>query len=64
MSALPVEVLRYVLQWVASVQLDMRAIEQVAKVSWRKGGSVEKGRNLQNIEKSNSENGRGERGRK
>lgn len=32
-SALPVEVLRYILRWVVSAQLDMRALEQVARVS-------------------------------
>lgn len=32
-SSLPVEVLRYILRWVVSAQLDMRALEQVARVS-------------------------------
>ena len=34
-SALPAEVLRYILRWVVSAQLDMRALEQVARVSGR-----------------------------
>ena len=34
--------LRYVLRWVASAQLDMRAIEQVAKVGMSFGKTTEK----------------------
>ena len=33
-SALPIEIMRYILRWVVSAQLDMRSLEQVSKVQY------------------------------